>query len=402
MRQHNQTRISVVGMALAAALILSMGCRSLGAPSPKKYNVVAYVAGYRNFDFSTIRADKITHINYAFVNVVDGRVHFDASIDNTPLNKDDIAKLNALKRINPDLKVLVSVGGWTWSGGFSDAALTAESRRKFAVSAADFVDAYDIDGIDLDWEYPNHPGAGNTYRPEDVRNFTLLLQAVRKELNRLSAREKPRRHYLLTIATGSSRHYVDNTELGELQRYLDFLNIMTYDFYHGGDHRTGHHSNFRSSSSPDRDKNSIVNAVDLHVKAGVPLRKINLGIPFYGRKWTGVKSGQNHGLFQEAESVGEIVFYRQIVPCLRDSAYQQHWDEAAQAPYLWNPEEATFISYENARSMAAKVRYLKEQGLGGVMFWEYSDDYQGELLDALDQALVGESDAVTSSEKTRE
>ena len=102
---------------------------------------MAYVAGYRDFDFSTIQADKITHVNYAFVNVVDGQVHFDTSIDNTPLKKDDIFKLHALKKINPDLKVLVSVGGWTWSGGFSDAALTDQSRRRFAASAAAFVDA---------------------------------------------------------------------------------------------------------------------------------------------------------------------------------------------------------------------------------------------------------------------
>ncbi|HNY78936.1 MAG: glycoside hydrolase family 18 protein [Sedimentisphaerales bacterium] len=393
MRARSRTRILQVAVALAATLVMAAGCHSFSKPAKPKYNVVAYVAGYRDFDFSTIQADKITHVNYAFVNVVDGQVHFDTSIDNTPLKKDDIFKLHALKKINPDLKVLVSVGGWTWSGGFSDAALTDQSRRRFAASAAAFVDAYDLDGIDLDWEYPNSPGAGNVYRPQDVQNFTLLLQAVREELDRLSARKPDHRHYLLTIATGANQHYVDNTELGKLHRYLDFLNIMTYDFYHGGDHRTGHHSNFRPSSSPERDKNSIVHAVDLHIQAGVPPHKINLGIPFYGRKWTGVRSGENHGLFQEAESVGDIVFYRQIVPCLRDDACEQHWDEAAQAPYLWNPEEAVFISYENARSMTAKVQYLKAKGLGGVMFWEYSDDYQGELLGALDRALAGASDA---------
>ena len=390
MRKHRRMRALRIAMTLIVMLVMSTGCRSLAQDQRRKYNVVAYVAGYRNFDFSTIQADKITHINYAFVNVVDGQVHFDTSIDNTPLRKDDIFKLHALKEINPDLKILVSVGGWTWSGGFSDAALTEASRRKFAVSAAAFVDAFDLDGIDLDWEYPNQPGAGNTYRPEDVQNFTLLLQAVREELDRLSARKRNDKHYLLTIATGASRRYVENTELGKLQRYLDFLNIMTYDFYHGGDHRTGHHSNFRPSASPQLDKTNIIDAVDLHVKAGVPLHKIHLGIPFYGRKWTGVKSAENHGLFQEAESVGDIIFYRQIAPCLRDDAYQQHWDQAAQAPYLWNPEEAVFISYENARSIAAKMRYLKEKGLGGAMFWEYSDDPEGELLEALDQALAND------------
>ena len=389
MRKPNSTRVLRIAVVLMVMLVTSVGCRSFMADQKPKYNVIAYVAGYRDFDFSTIQADKITHINYAFVNVIDGQVCFDNSIDNTAMKKEDILELHTLKKINPDLKILVSVGGWTWSGNFSDAALTEVSRRKFAVSAAAFVEAFELDGIDIDWEYPNHPGAGNVYRPEDVHNFTLLLQAVREELDNLSARKGNGKHYLLTIATGASQRYVENTELGELQRYLDFLNIMTYDFYHGGDHRTGHHSNFQHSASPQLDKNTIVNAVDLHVNAGVPLRKINLGIPFYGRKWTGVKSGENHGLFQEAESVGDITFYRQIVPHLRDDAYQQHWDEAAQVPYLWNPEAKIFISYENARSMANKVEYLKAKGLGGVMFWEYSDDYQGELLAALDQALTG-------------
>ncbi|MGE5297316.1 MAG: glycosyl hydrolase family 18 protein, partial [Solirubrobacterales bacterium] len=123
MGRHDGMRILGIAAVLAATLTMA-GCHSSSTSAQKKYNVVAYVAGYRDFDFSTIQAKKITHINYAFVNVVDGQVHFDASIDNTPLKKDDLFKLNGLKKINPDLKVLVSVGGWTWSGGFSDAALT--------------------------------------------------------------------------------------------------------------------------------------------------------------------------------------------------------------------------------------------------------------------------------------
>lgn len=230
----------------------------------KQYNVVAYVAGYRDFDFSTIQADKITHINYAFVNVIEGEVRFDNSIDNTAMKQEGIFELVGLKKINPDLKVLVAVGGWTWSGDFSDAALTEASRFKFAQSAAGFVEAFDLDGIDIDWEYPNHPGAGNVHRPEDVQNFTRLIQAVREELDKLSRHQGSDKHYLLTIATGTSQRYVDNTELGKLQRYLDFVNIMTYDFYHGGDRRTGHHSNFRHSASPDLDRTTIIEAVDRH------------------------------------------------------------------------------------------------------------------------------------------
>lgn len=380
-------RFGVLTLICIVLVAMSAGSRSLAGATEREYKVVAYVAGYRDFDFPTIQARKITHINYAFVNCVDGEVRFDDSIDNTAMKKGDILALHDLKKINTDLKVLVSVGGWTWSGGFSDAALTEVSRNKFAVSAAEFVETFKLDGIDIDWEYPNAPGAGNTYRPEDVQNFTLMLQAVREELDKLAARQGTDKHYLLTIATGASKRYVENTELDKVARCLDFLNIMTYDFYHGGDRRTGHHSNLHASSSPEHDKTNIVEAVNIHVAAGVPPEKINLGIPFYGRKWTGVKSAENHGLFQEAESVGQIIFYRQIVPCLADPAYEQHWDAAAQTPYLWSPEQRIFISYENARSIALKVQYLKDAGLGGAMFWEYSDDHNGQLLDALDQAL---------------
>ncbi len=388
MRKQTRTWRQRADIALAVIVVWVVGHTPLSAASQQPYKVVAYVAGYRDFDFTSIQAAKITHINYAFANVIDGTVKFDTSIDNTAMKKNDIFKLHALKKANPNLKVLVSVGGWTWSGNFSDAALTESSRRLFARSAAAFVETYKLDGIDIDWEYPNQPGDDNIHRPEDVQNFTLLLQAVREELDSLSVRRAQNRHCLLTIATGANPRYVENTELGKLIRHLDFLNIMTYDFYHGGDRRTGHHSNFQPSASPQQDKNSVIKAVDLHVEAGVPLRKINLGIPFYGRKWTGVSTADNHGLFQEAESVGGIVFYHQIVECLQDASYQQHWDPAAQAPYLWNPKEAIFISYENARSIALKMEYLQKKGLGGAMFWEYSDDHKGELLDAMNQSLT--------------
>lgn len=354
----------------------------------KKYNVVGYVAGYRDFDFSKIDAKKLTHINYAFANVIDGKVQFDTTdIDNTSLKTTDLEELQELKKINPDLKILVSVGGWTWSGNFSDAALTDESRKIFAQSCADFVKKYKLDGIDIDWEYPNQSGAGNTHRPEDKTNFTLLLKEVRNALDILSEKEGKKKHYLQTIATGADKAYIINTELGEVQKYLDFINIMTYDFYNGWHKTTGHHANFKSSSHPDKDKNTVVNAIKLHLNAGVPKNKLNVGIPFYGRKWEGVKSDENNGLFQPAESIGEIDYYRNFVSNINKNGFTRYWDSKAEAPYLWNPDKKVFISYEDSKSMALKIKYIKELGLAGVMFWEYSDDYQQELLNALDDSL---------------
>ncbi len=383
-------RISILSVLLVVVLFVGFGCNPASKQkqenkAEKEYMVVAYVAGYRNFDFATIDVSGITHINYAFGNIRDGEAVFDTTkIDGKNLTPDDIVKLNSLKAKNPKLKVLVSIGGWTWSKGFSDAALTAESRDKFAKSCARFVKEYNLDGIDLDWEYPNQSGAGNTYRPDDVHNFTLMLKAVREELDLLAEKEGENKHYLLTIATGADQTYVDNTELGELDKYLDFLNIMTYDFYNGWHKVNGHHSNLYPSAKPELDMNSVVNAIDLHVKAGFPANKINLGIPFYGRIWKGVEVKDDDILFNTAETIGMGIDYVDFCQNINANGFTRYWDDQAKAPYLWNPEEKTFISYEDEESIALKMEYLKKRGLGGAMFWEYSADSDDKtLLNAL-------------------
>ena len=129
--------------------------------------------------------------------------------------------------------------------------------------------------------------------------------------------------------------------------------------------------------------NSIVNAVDMHVNAGFPVEKINLGIPFYGRIWKGVKAEGKDVLFKKAETVGMGIDYIHFYQNINANGYTRYWDENAAAPYLWNPEEKTFISYEDEESIALKVDYMKKRGLAGVMFWEYSADHEKKLLNAL-------------------
>lgn len=362
--------------------------RKSDAKNEKKYHIVAYVAGYRNFDFSTIDVSRLTHINYAFVNIKDGEVIFDTTkIDGKSLTPLDLDKLNELKKTNPALQILVSAGGWSWSKGFSDAALTYHSRKKFAESCVRLVQQYHLDGIDLDWEYPNQSGAGNTFRPEDVHNFTLLLQAVREALDLQTKADGTGKHYLLTIATGADKNYVQNTELGQVQQFVDFINIMTYDFYNGWHKTTGHHSNYQPSAHPELDQNSVVNAVDLHLKAGVPASKINLGIPLYGRKWEGVTPSGDQVLFQKAETVGMGIDYINFASDIDQNGYKRYWDDTAKAPYLWNAEKRIFISYEDAQSIQCKMEYLKNKGLAGVMFWEYSADRNNELQQAISKGL---------------
>lgn len=348
----------------------------------KEYMVVAYVAGYRDFDFTTIDVSGITHINYAFGNIRNGEAVFDTTkIDGKNLSPDDIVKLNSLKAKNPDLKVLVSIGGWSWSKGFSNAAMTEASRAKFAESCARFVKEYKLDGIDLDWEYPNQIGGGNPHHPLDVHNFTLMLKEVRAELDKIGAADN--KHYLLAIATGADKAYVDNTELGEIHKYIDFLNIMTYDFYNGWHHVNGHLANLYPSAHPELDMNSVVNAVDMHVNAGFPAKKINLGIPFYGRLWTGIEAEGDQFLFNKAGSNGMGIDYINFYRKIDNDGYKRYWDDNAKAPYLWNAEKKEFISYEDEESIVLKVKYLKQRGLAGAMFWEYSADHENKLLNAL-------------------
>lgn len=370
-------------MLTVALVASSCGSRQ----SPENYMVVGYVAGFRNYDFSKIDASLLTHINYAFANIIDGEVMFGSeAIDNTGMNAEDIRVLSALKEVNPDLKILVSVGGWGWSGNFSDAALTDSSRSRFGASAARFISDYSLDGIDIDWEYPNHPGAGNTYRPEDVRNFTLLLECVRKHIDSLALAEGRKEKYLLTIATGASEHYAANTELGPLSQYLDFINIMTYDFHHGASTQTGHHANLWLSSLDTPDGDATDRAVELHLKAGVPPEKLNIGIPFYGRVWRGVEP-VNNGLYREAATTGAGMPYAEVLKALADPAFTRFYDSTAASPFLWNASDSVFISYEDEGSIAARMEYVRSKGLGGVMFWEYTEDIDGLLLNAISEGL---------------
>jgi chitinase len=307
-------------------------------------------------------------------------------IDNTDRDIEDIKTLLSLKEVNPDLKILVSVGGWGWSGNFSDAALTDSSRTLFAVSAAQFILDHGLDGIDLDWEYPNQPGAGNIYRPEDVHNFTLLLESVRRHIDSLALKLDRPEPFLLTIATGGDSVYVANTELGKLEKYLDFINIMTYDYHNGLTSQAGHHSNLRLSAYDYPHGDATVRSVSMHIDAGVSPAKLNIGVPFYGRRWKGVEP-VNNGLYREAATTGESIPYTEVLTALADSSFVRSWDTASEAPWLWNERDSVFISYDDMESLKAKMEYVLSQGLGGVMFWEYTEDIDGMLLDALLEGL---------------
>lgn len=341
--------------------------------------IIGYAAGYEDYDFSLIDATKLTHINFAFANIVDGKAAFELETDAAK-----IATLIGLKTQNPELKVLYSVGGWVWSDQFSTMAAYDESRKKFANSCVDLLLEHDFDGVDLDWEYPGQRAEDNDFRPSDKDNFTLLLKDIREALDVQGKKDET--HYLLTIATGADQPYIDHTDLGEAHKHLDFINIMGYDFYQGWMFQTGHHANLYPSDMEKYGGNSGVESIDRHIKAGVPVDKLVLGIPFYGRQWEKV-APTNEPLYASANQGGYIISYWEILEKIKSGYYEKMYDESAKASYLWSATDNVFISWETPQEIKLKADYIKEKGLGGAMFWEYSLDKDQELLNTLFENL---------------
>jgi len=232
---------------------------------PQKHVIIGYVGGYRGLiDTALVHANKLTIVNYAFVDVQNNR----AWLTNMKTDTVNFRYLESLKKTNPDIKIVISIGGWSWSKHFSDAVLTDSSRLEFAVSAAAIVRQYHLDGIDIDWEYPGQVGDGNTFRPEDKQNYTLMFRDLRAQLDEIA--KETGKKMLLTAAVGGSKDFVEHTEMGEAAKYLDYVNLMTYDFSEGNVIAMHHTNLYASKKYAGHDWAD--NTVSFFEEAGVPAR----------------------------------------------------------------------------------------------------------------------------------
>ncbi|MFI9332718.1 glycoside hydrolase family 18 protein [Kitasatospora sp. NPDC052868] len=372
------------------------------------------------------QAGKLTVINYAFGNVSAEGTCFETndagqgdalndyqrpfsaaeSVDGVADRpgqrlKGHFNQLRKLKAENPQLKTVISLGGWSWSKYFSDAAATEESRKRFVSSCIDLyikgnlpqlgtaeggkgAAAGVFDGIDLDWEYPGGGGdGGNVVRPEDGHNFTLLVQEFRRQLDQLSGRKGP--HYLLTAAVAANETVAARLELPTLSRSIDWLNLMTYDL-HGpweGTGPTAHHANLYSDpKDPSPLQRSADRAVDFYAQHGLPGSKTVLGVPFYAHGWTGVSAGGSNGLYQPAAKSTADFTYNEISQ-LPGKVYTDR-DHGAS----WKYDGTSFYSFDNAEVLTQKARYTRWNDLAGVMVWSLDgDDAKGSALAALDRGL---------------
>lgn len=340
-----------IKMMMAAALGVLVSCGSVKsgeeaiADSRESKVVVAYVTSW-----SEVMPDPqyMTHINYAFG-------HVNESFNGVKIdNEERLRQIVDLRKQKPELKVLLSIGGWG-SGRFSEMAANDEYRRAFAADCDRVVKEFALDGIDIDWEYPTSSMANISSSPDDTENFTLLMQDIRAAIGN----EKE-----LTLATVASARYID---FKAILPSVDFVNIMAYDMASAPKH---HSALYPSGHSGDITSDGAVTA---HLKAGVPPSKLVMGMPFYGR------GGDGYPSFQDYNKVGNT-----------DTQYTEKWDEVAQVPYLADKNDTLVFGFENPRSLAIKCQYILDKDLLGGMYWDYSgDNEQGDLRRTVAENLLG-------------
>ena len=336
-------------MAAALGVLVSCGSVKSGeevvAASRDSKVVVVYVTSW-----SEVMPDPqyMTHINYAFG-------HVNESFNGVKIdNEERLRQIVDLRKQKPELKVLLSIGGWG-SGRFSEMAANDEYRRAFAADCDRVVKEFALDGIDIDWEYPTSSMANISSSPDDTENFTLLMQDIRAAIGN----EKE-----LTLATVASARYID---FKAILPSVDFVNIMAYDMASAPKH---HSALYPSGHSGDITSDGAVTA---HLKAGVPPSKLVMGMPFYGR------GGDGYPSFQDYNKVGNT-----------DTQYTEKWDEVAQVPYLADKNDTLVFGFENPRSLAIKCQYILDKDLLGGMYWDYSgDNEQGDLRRTVAENLLG-------------
>ncbi|GAA2336324.1 glycosyl hydrolase family 18 protein [Dactylosporangium salmoneum] len=366
----------------------------------------------------------------------------DISVDGVAdtYNQPIVGNFNQLKKLKakyPNLKILVSIGGWTYSKYFSDAAATDTSRKALVSSCIDMfikgnlpsrngyggagTGAGIFDGIDIDWEYPGATGhTGNHYTAADKQNYTLLMAEFRSQLDALGTGKK-----YLTAAVPAGQDKIMQIETNKVGQYLDYANAMTYDM-HGGWESTGP-TNLQAPLynspndpmtpvPPGNGKYSIDSAIKAWtvgdsgygIPGGFPAAKLTLGYPFYYRGWTGVPAGANHGLYQTATgpatghansgNVAGVSFYKELTGFVNNPSYT-YLDPTTKGAYFY--DGTTFWSGDSAASIQAKADYQHCNGLGGAMMYSLEAlDPAGTLFNAVVNSTNGATAGCSTSSPT--
>ena len=335
----------------------------------KELSVIAYYSG-NSEAIDKFPIEKLTHIIFSFCHLKGNRLNVDNREDSVT-----IKKLVLLKKNNPTLKVLLSLGGWGGCEFCSPVFATGAGRKEFAVSVKELNDYFKTDGIDLDWEYPaieGHPG--HAYQAVDKSNFTSLVKEIRKSLGD--------KQEISFAAGGFSKFLEQSIDWHEVMPLVNNVNLMSYDLVSGYSTTTGHHTPLYSNATQ---KVSADDAIRYMLSIGVPADKIVIGSAFYARTWENV-ANINNGMYQSGK-FKSFIAYDQFNKRLSEAdGFIFYRDTIAKAPYAYNAATKTFATFDDPVSIKNKTQYAIDKGLKGIMFWELTLDKQsGGLLDVIDQ-----------------
>lgn len=384
--------VAAAGLALGVA-----GAAGTGGAVKAAASAPVVAAYFADFDPTLtpdeIDASRLTDVIYAFGGL-DSHGH--CTLAEPGADPAEFSSLAALEARYPRLETEISIGGWSDSGTFSTAALTAAGRAALVRSCIDLFLRHSpgvFGGFDIDWEFPVAGGAATTRaRKSDRADATLLLAEFRRQLDALGA--LTHRHYLLTVAapsfgTGGGPGYTPETswDLAAAAKLVDWFNLMTYDMAQTHSQVTNFESPLYPSAAGSRPApppyaNTVDGAVRFYEAAGVPADKIVIGAPFYGHIFDGVHS-YNAGLFEHFRQLGADPSYAEIASG-DPVGSSKHWSPAAQEPWIYDRRTHTFLSFDDPAAMSAKGHYAVSHHLRGVMLWEIAmDDTDHSLLNAL-------------------
>ncbi len=349
-----------------------MRCLSLFAQPQQPYKIIAYATGNAT-TITQYPVSKLSHIIYSFLKIQNDTLTFHDSAQEANLRQ-----LVALKQTYPQLKIMVSVGGWSGCSFCSDLFAVAAHRQNFAKTTVQLFKQYGIDGLDLDWEYPGIEGfPGHKYDSTDKNNFTELIRSLRQEMGN---------DYLLTFAAGGFEKYLEQSvDWDKVMPLVDFVNLMTYDLVGGYATITGHHTLLQDYMPGQESTSKCVNWL---LGKKIPPGKIIIGAAMYARVWENVPD-TNHGLYQPGNFKRGVAYYDFADYFSDSSGFKYYWDKKAKAPYRYNAYQHLFATFDDKRSVKEKTKFIRRKKLGGIMFWELIQDLKEDgLLEEMEQLLV--------------